>query len=315
MGPDVQKRIAGIEKDLLPRGFRHVADIVCLPLKAILVRAYAQERGTVWAALLASSYAAGTFELVSTFAGGASLTTTTNAMTRDVLYRDSYRSVHQHGEPLALLADHERRAAHLAKFHGAASTLNATPAGLAAAVEAAMQQQEGSKPAPGKKPLLKADGNTYFSADARAIDPDVPALIDDADARMAALGFSPAGDVVGSLFTDLLWRGYARGRGDVWALLQINASTVRPPQGAWDFVTAFTKGAVLSSTRGALSKDEPKRKIFRILDAEATAEQLLARHDARKAELARKWGAPLPVSATMKDLAQQAADSIARIIG
>jgi hypothetical protein len=95
----------------------------------------------------------------------------------------------------------------------------------------------------------------------------------------------------------------------------IDASSINEPAGAWDFVTAFEKGAVLSSTRGALSKDEPKRKIFRILDPNAPPDVLLQKHEARKAALSQKWGKPVPVSADMKGLAKEAANLLKRTIG
>jgi hypothetical protein len=315
MGPEVQKRIADAERELLPLGFRHVADIVCKPMQAVLVRAYAQENGSAWATMLISSYARGTFEFVSSFEGGATLTTSTNPMVQDELYRNVYKTRREDGTIAELWADHQQRAAYLAAHHGAVQRVDATPAGLAAAVELSFQRQEREQAADDKRLLLKADGRSYFAADARAIDPAVPALIADADARLHALGFAPAGDVVGTAFTNHAFRGYAKPGGDTWALLMIDASTARPPAGAWDFVTAFEKGAVLSSTRGALSRDEPKRKIFRILDPEAPPDVLLQKHDARKAELSKKWGRPLPVSADMRGLAAEAANVLKRIIG
>jgi hypothetical protein len=236
-------------------------------------------------------------------------------MVRDELHRDAYETVHAAGDLSALWAHHQRRAQHLAEFHGPPAKVDATPKGLAATVERAFQRQEEARPGAGKTSLLEADDHTYFAADARIIHPDVPRLVDDADARMRSLGFVHVGDVVGTFLTDCLVRGYARQGGDAWALLQINASTIHPPAASWDFVTRFEKGAVLSSTRGALSKDEPKRKIFRILDATASPEELLARHDARKGELAKKWGAPVAVTADMKTLAAEVADIVRRFIG
>jgi hypothetical protein len=119
---------------------------------------------------------------------------------------------------------------------------------------------------------------------------------------------------VGTSISNHAYRGYVK-PGDTWAMFMINASTVKEPDGAWDFVTAFEKGAVLSSTRGALSKDEPKRKIFRILDPQATADLLLQKHEARKAELSKKWGKPVPISGNMIGLATEAADVMKRNIG
>jgi hypothetical protein len=72
---------------------------------------------------------------------------------------------------------------------------------------------------------------------------------------------------------------------------------------------------VLSSTRGALSKDEPKRKIFRILDPHATPDILLGKHEARKTELAKKWGWPVPVVANLKGVATEASNLVKRTIG
>jgi predicted DNA-binding WGR domain protein len=315
MGPDVQQRIADIEKDLLPLGFTLVGDIVCKPMLPVLVRAYAQENGTVWAALLISSYARGTFEFISSFEKGASLTTTTSSMARDELYRNVYKTRRGDGKVLDLWADHQKRASYLSQFHGAQLRVDATPKGLAEAVELSIQRQEEEKAAADKRLLLTADGRSYFAAEARGIDPVVPGLVSGADAHMDALGFIPVGDVVGTFFTSHAYRGYARPGGDTWALFMIDASTVQEPAGAWNFVTAFEKGAVLSSTRGALSKDEPKRKIFRVLDPKAPPDVLLQKHEARKVELSKKWGHPVPVSPDMQGLATEAANLVKRTIG
>jgi hypothetical protein len=315
MGAEVQKRIAEVEKDLLPLGFRLVGDIVCKPVQAVILRAYAQENGAIWAAMLISSYARGTFEFISYFEKGASLTTSTNSTIRDELYRNAYKTRRENGKVLDLWADHQKRAAYLSRFHGPAQTVDATPKGLASAAELSFQGQEETKAAADKQLLHKADDQSYFAAEARAIDPAVPALVSDADARMNALGFVPVGDVVGTFFTNHVYRGYAKPGGDTWALFMIDASSINEPAGAWDFVTAFEKGAVLSSTRGALSKDEPKRKIFRILDPNAPPDVLLQKHEARKAALSQKWGKPVPVSADMKGLAKEAANLLKRTIG
>ncbi|HSC28698.1 MAG TPA: WGR domain-containing protein [Vicinamibacterales bacterium] len=315
MGPDALKHIADAERDLLPLGFKHVADVVCKPMQAVLVRAYAQEDGTVWAALLISSYSRGTFEFITYFQQGASLVTTTNGTARDELYRNLYKTRRDGGRVLDMWADHQKRAAYLSLFHGAPQKVVATPEGLAAAVELAIQRQEETKATADKKLLLVADGRSYFAAEARGIDPAAPPLISHADGKMDAMGFVPVGDVVGTFFTSHAYRGYIRPGGDTWALLMIEASTLQVPDGAWDFVTAFEKGAVLSSTRGALSKDEPKRKIFRILDPSAPPDVLLTKHEARKGELSKKWGRPLPVSGDMKGLAAEAANLVRRTIG
>jgi predicted DNA-binding WGR domain protein len=315
MGPDAQKRIADVEKDLVTIGFKHVADVVCKQMQAVMVRAYAQEDGTVWAAMLISSYARGTFEFISYFETGASLTTTTHPMARDELYRNTYKTRRGEGKVLEMWAEHQERAAYLAGFHGGARKVDQTPVGLATAVELSIQRQEESKPSADKTLLLKTDDRSYYGGEAIAIHPAMPALVADADGKMKALGFVHVGDVVGTFFTNHAVRGYTQPDGDVWALYMIDASTLEKPDGAWDFVTAFEKGAVLSSTRGALSKDEPKRKIFRIIDPQAPPDVLLNKHQARKTELSKKWGKPMPVSADMKGLAVEAANVLKRTIG
>jgi hypothetical protein len=157
------------------------------------------------------------------------------------------------------------------------------------------------------------DGRTHYSADAKAIHPEAPKLAADADAAMEALGFALVGDVASSFFTATVFRGYARA-GDVWAKFCLDASGEKV-DGYWEFATSFANGACLVTTRAAMSKDEPKRKIYRILDGKSAPRKLLELHEKRRDELAKKHGAPVPITGDMQSLAAEVEAAFVRIMG
>lgn len=102
--------------------------------------------------------------------------------------------------------------------------------------------------------------------------------------------------------------------GDTWAKFVFEACTSSTCSGNWEFVTTYENG-VLVTTRAAMSKDEPKRKIYRILDPKSPPRALLAKHEKRKADLVAKCGVPIPVKADLHSLAAEYEASIRRLIG
>lgn len=309
---DAQRRIAEAEKVLLPLGFEFIADITFTELQYGVIRAYAQPGGSVWAALTLGPYGRGSFEFVEFYKDGAALSTTDNFIVRDEIYRDAYKSIRQNQTIAAMWKDHEQRSAYLAEFHGGRRKLDATAKGLAADVQLSVENQEKKL---GRKPLLLKgdDGRTHYSADAKAIHPEAPTLVADADAAMEPLGFAHVGDVVSSFFTATVFRGYARA-GDIWAKFCMDASGEKLA-GYWELATAFANGACLVTTRAAMSKDEPKRKIYRILDGKSPPEKLLELHEKRRDELSKKHGTPLAINADVRSLAGEVEAAFVRIMG
>jgi predicted DNA-binding WGR domain protein len=312
MGPEARKRIADVETALLPLGFAFVADITFTELQYGLIRAYARPGGSAWAALTLGSYGRGSFEFVEFFNDGASLTTTDNFMVRDEIYRDAYKSVRQNKAIASMWSDHAERSGYLAGLHGGSRKVEATARGLAADVQRSVRNQENKL---ARKPLLLVgdDGRTHYAADAKAIHPDAPRLAAEADAAMNALGFTHVGDVVSSFFSATVFRGYAR-TGDVWFKYCIDASGEKV-DGYWELATIFPSGACLVTTRAAMSKDEPKRKIYRILDGKSAPQALLGLHEKRREELAKKHGTPLAITADLNSLAVEVEAAFVRIMG
>jgi predicted DNA-binding WGR domain protein len=288
------KRIRAIEKDLVPLGFAFVADVLCSDMPHGVIRGYAQDGGSVWAAVLVGPHGRGSFEFVERFGEDGSLTTTTNEIVRDEVYRDAYKSVCAKSKIAEMWKKHRRRSAYLAESLGAPRALDRSAKGLAADVEAALVREENRLPT--RPVLLRTRERVHCSADSRLLHPDAPGIIDAADAAAVALGFRPIdGDVASSFFTSYVHRGYVHETGDTWGIHMLDASTADPPAGQWIFTTRYAKGAVLETAKAALSKDEPKRRIFRVLDPKATPQEMFTKHQRRKPELASKWGDPLPV--------------------
>ncbi len=316
MSEAARARIAAVERDLTPLGFRFVADVVCSALDAVVVRAYAQKGGIVWAALLLGPHGNGHSEFITKFERGATLTVTTNMMSRDELFRLAFKSPRAGMAVSELWKESERRTAWLSKIHGAPLKLVLTAKGLAEDVEESIRRQEVKVPAKTCELLLTEveEGRSYYTFDGRTLDASAPQLIDGADRVMKDLGYTPVGDVVGSYFSSAVQRGYVKKGGDTWAKFVFEACSSSTCSGNWEFVTAYENG-VLVTTRSAMSKDEPKRKIYRILDPKSPPRELLAKHEKRKAELVAKCGAPISVKADLYTLAAECEASIRRLIG
>jgi hypothetical protein len=316
MSEAVKTKIAAIEKDVLPLGFRFVADIVCKPLDQIVVRAYAQRDGTIRAALLLGIHGNGTFEFITKFGDGATLTVTTNMMARDELFRHAFKSPRPGAAVTDLWKESQRRSAWLSKIHGGALKVTQTAKGLAEDVEMSIVRQESKTPAKVCELVLTSDeGRSYYSFDGATLDSSASEVIGSADRTMKDLGFAPVGDIVSSAYvSSSVHRGYAKKGGDTWAKFIFEACSSAACVGSWEFVTKFQNG-VLVTTRAAISKDEPKRKIYRILDPKSPPRDLLAKHEKRKVQLAPKCGAPVPVVADLHGLAAECEAAIRRFIG
>jgi hypothetical protein len=315
MSEAMKARIAAIEKDLTPLRFQFVADIVCKPLDQVILRAYAQNEGTVWAALLMGIHGNGTVEFITKFEKGATLTVTTNMMARDELFRLAFKSPRAGMSVVELWKESQRRTAWLSKVHGTPLKLTLTAKGLAEDVEESIRRQDANAPAKTCERLLTGeDDRSYYTFDGRTLDPAASELIAGADQVMKDAGYAPVGDVVGSFFSSAVQRGYVKKGGDTWAKFVFEACSSSNCIGNWEFVTRYQNG-VLVTTRAAMSKDEPKRKIYRILDPKSPPRELLAKHEKRKADLVAKCGATVPVKSDLHELAAECEASIRRLIG
>jgi predicted DNA-binding WGR domain protein len=312
---EAARRIRAIEKELRPLGFTFVADVLCSDMPHGVIRGYAQDGGSIWGAALVGPHGRGSFEFVERLGENGSLTTTTNEIVRDEVYRDAYKTVCAKSKIAEMWKKHRRRSAYLAESLGAPRALDRSAKGLAADVEASLVREE--KRLPTRPVLLRTPERVHCSADSRLLHPDAPGIIDAADAAAVALGFRPIdGDVASSFFTSYVHRGYVHENGDTWGIHMLDASTVDPPAGQWIFITRYAKGAILETAKAALSKDEPKRKIFRVLDPNAPPKAMFAKHERRKPELTSKWGDPAPVKARdSKALAAEVEAFFERLVG
>lgn len=159
------------------------------PRDAVVVRAYAQNGGTVWAALLLGPYGNGTVEFITKFKKGATLTVTTNMTSRDELFRLAFKSPRPGMAVSALWKESERRTAWLSKIHGAPLKLALTAKGLAEDVEESIRRQELKVPAKTCELLLTVadDGRSCYSFDGRTLDASASEIIDGADRVMKDL--------------------------------------------------------------------------------------------------------------------------------
>jgi hypothetical protein len=281
----------------------------------LIVRAYAQHDGTTWAALVTGANGSGTVEFITEFERGATLTVTTNMMSRDELFRHAFKSPRPNTAVPELWKEFQRRSAWLSKIHGAALKVTQTAKGLAEDVEKAIRRQEAKTPAKVCEALLSGeDGRKYYTFDGKTLDAAAAELIASADRAMKDLGYAPVGDVVGSYLSSIVQRGYFKKGGDTWAKFLFEACTSSTCNGSWELVTNYEKG-VLVTTRSAMTKDEPKRKIYRILDPKSPPRELLTKHEKRKLQLVAKCGVPVPVKGDLHGLAAECDAAIQRLLG
>jgi hypothetical protein len=158
--------------------------------------------------------------------------------------------------------------------------------------------------------LLDGSSGPVGRADIRAERPREVERLAAVDAQLAALGFSPLGDLVFEIHADVLGRGYAAKTGDTWGGLffgQIESS--------FDFVTHWASATLLTTLNGRGTGDEPKKGLYvsrlpnigfsRLAD-------LLARHAERRDDLSKKLGPPMPVDPTLRAFAEAVDRGIAR---
>jgi hypothetical protein len=315
MSEAVKTRIAAVEKELERLGFQFVADIVCKPLDQVIIRAYAQNGGTVWAALQLGIHGNGVIEFITKFDKGATLTVTTNMTARDELFRHAFKSSRPSAALSVLWKESQRRSAWLSKIHGAPLKLTTTARGLAEDVEESIRRQEAKDPAKICERILTGDDErSYYTFDGKTLDATASEVIAGADRAMKDLGYEPIGDVVSSFLSSTVQRGYAKKGRDTWAKFAFEACSSEGCNGSWEFVTSYENG-VLVTTRAAMSKDEPKRKIYRVLDPKSPPREMLAKHEKRRADLVPKCGAPIPVKADLHGLAAECEASMRRLIG
>jgi hypothetical protein len=101
-------------------------------------------------------------------------------------------------------------------------------------------------------------------------------------------GFKHVGDIVCSEFEEVALRGYAKPGGHAWAYFRISA----PFEIEFEMASAFAGGDAVLVTTGSGN------------DREASLEDLIARHEARLAELTETLGAARTVDVTLRGFAE-----------
>lgn len=137
------EKIQAEEPKLKGMKFRHVADVLCSEYPNIVVRAYGQPGGCIWAAYLLSAPSTLVLELSSRLADGAALVTSRAPQIGDDLSRKIYRQHVPDGTVRELLAKHEARLLELEAAHGKAVEIVQTVEGLAGDIETALSNQAG----------------------------------------------------------------------------------------------------------------------------------------------------------------------------
>ena len=322
-----KQRVVEFEKEIALLGFIHAGDMLMSSAPHVVIRGYVDASGSHCGVLMVGAGGNGNFEFFCYFQQGGGLTSTRNAMARDDLYRDTFRIARPQAAAAALWTEHTRRVGYLTQYYGPLRPLIRSAKGLAADYEGATIAFQNPQPTPRHELIWDAGaGRTleagmlpfrrYFTVRPNTVAEGVEATLAHADLAMAALGFSTVvGDAIGSYNPHYIYRGYAQGKaGDTWAIFKCDA--MNSATNGFEFSTRFEKdNAVLCSVRAALSKDEPKRKIFRNIAPQDSTAQLHEKHAARKTELAKKYGAPQPIHADLVAFTQELEAVNVRLIG
>ncbi len=154
-------------------------------------------------------------------------------------------------------------------------------------------------------------GRRYHGYDMHRLGQEAAARAEETDGTMAGLGYERLGDLVCTQLPDVVVRAYAKPGGETWAAFVQG----RFGQHTLDFVTRFEKGAGLTTTRTPGSQDDSKRRDFKSSHPKADPATLHAHHEKRKAELAGKYGPPIPVTASLASFARALEEALKRQLG
>lgn len=312
-----------LEREMLALGFTRVCELELAHIPYFTYRAFVSQDRCHWGGFLMAPHGRISVEFVCRFGEWPTLTTSNIAMGRDQLFRDCFHTNRPGMGNPDLWKLHGERAAFLSVHHGPLQPFEPTPETLASHLERASINREAEQPAPGHESLYKGPNaqdpdfarpflRRYFTVEIQAADPRAAAAFAEADAEMAALAFEPIGDVVGTRLSDVLFRGYASKDRRIWAKFMFGTGRADPAPG-WELVSLYSGGAVLLSQRGAMRRDDPKRKIYRILSLDAPIGELHAMHRKRLTELVPKLGEPTVIHPTLATLARELEDAVERM--
>ena len=120
LSDEVEAKTNGVERELRRAGYRHVGDLVCDAFDTIAFRGYVSPQGDGWAITRAEAPDRVDLEIVTRFAGGASLLT--SAQSRNVTAPQMIHQTLSGASPPALIAAHHERVAALSADHGVPAT-------------------------------------------------------------------------------------------------------------------------------------------------------------------------------------------------
>jgi predicted DNA-binding WGR domain protein len=137
-------------------------------------------------------------------------------------------------------------------------------------------------------------------------------LIEAADRQLHSLGYETIGDLVCSLFPEVIVRGYARPGGDIWGAYLCGIL-----ESSFEFVTHFEHAGLTTSFKPGPSDDAAKglyrsrhpKLNFRML------KQLHAEHEKRKGTLGKKLGATMPTAVDLEAFARAVDQGVSRQLG
>jgi hypothetical protein len=165
-----------------------------------------------------------------------------------------------------------------------------------------------SKPIQGAKLLEGTSGRVYFNSMALMVSEKLAAVIQKRERELLGLKFRHVGDLVCSVFPNVVVRAYAQSDGDTWATYLVGA----PDVVRFELSTRFEKGLASLATLEGPGADEPAKASFRQSMPGATAVQMLEAHNLRKNQLAAEFGAPLKLTPTVRGLAESVEAALAK---
>jgi hypothetical protein len=157
-------------------------------------------------------------------------------------------------------------------------------------------------PRGGRALILAGEVGKFEKAELRRERPLDENTVVETDRQLKKLGYQVLGDLVCSRFPEVLVRGYARAGGDTWGALICGML-----ESTFDFVSELGDAGLTTTLNAGFEHDEPRKRIYRSRHPELNfflLADLHARHDKRKATLAKKLGAPRPTEPTLRALAE-----------
>jgi hypothetical protein len=159
--------------------------------------------------------------------------------------------------------------------------------------------------------LVAPSGRRYVRSDVLLWSDGLANRVRAEEPALTELGFVLVADLLCEEFANVVVRAYARPQGPTWATFLAGA----PSTLVFELSSRFADGASLLTNRSPQAKDDSAKRSYRQGFPDADASTLLARHEARLAELEATHGSSLRTVPSARGLAESVEAALVQQLG